>query len=79
MPSSCCVGRGFEDATTQLWVESLFVFSVVWGVGATGDTDGRQAFDTFFRYLDRACIQASPTISQTQLECLYNLRIELFQ
>ena len=42
-------GRGFEDATIQLWVESLFVFSVVWGTGATGDTEGRQAFNVFFR------------------------------
>ncbi len=42
--------RGFDDSAIQLWVESLFVFSVVWSVGATGDTEGREAFDAFFRY-----------------------------
>ena len=43
--------RGLDDSTIQLWVESLFMFSVVWSVGATGDTDGREAFDSFFRYV----------------------------
>ncbi len=47
--------RGFDDSAVQLWVESLFVFSVVWSVGATGDTEGREAFDTFFRCVVVCC------------------------
>ena len=60
--TSCdAAARGFDDSTVQLWVESLFVFSMVWSVGATGDTDGREAFDTFFRYttaVHSACLLA---------------------
>ena len=41
--------RTFDDPTKQLWVEHLFMFAVTWTVGATGDSDGRKAFDTIFR------------------------------
>ncbi|KAL3142803.1 hypothetical protein ABBQ38_003102 [Trebouxia sp. C0009 RCD-2024] len=47
---------GAEEA--PLWVESLFVFSVVWSLGATGDTEGREAFDTFFRQIMSGAIPA---------------------
>eukprot|EP00958_Prasinococcus_capsulatus_P016076 scaffold1766_cov401-Prasinococcus_capsulatus_cf.AAC.33 len=32
-------------------VQALFVFSVIWSIGATCDEKGRQAFDVFFRQL----------------------------
>lgn len=40
------------DAATKIsWVEAVFVFSVVWAVGATGGTEDRTKFDVFFRTL----------------------------
>ena len=51
-----------DDSVIQLWVESLFVFSVVWSVGATGDTEGREAFDAFFR-----CVLYSTQAAQAEL------------
>lgn len=40
------------DAATKIrWVEAIFVFSVVWAVGATGGSEDRSKFDTFFRTL----------------------------
>ena len=51
-----------DDSVTQLWVESLFVFSVVWSVGATGDTDGREAFDAFFR-----CVFINAQLTQAEV------------
>lgn len=75
--------RGFDDSAIQLWVESVFVFSVVWSVGATGDTEGREAFDTFFRYAVHSTwdshqgtqqkllmLQLSPTCVLRYLSCV---------
>jgi dynein heavy chain, axonemal len=40
------------DAATKIkWVEAVFVFSVVWAVGATGGSDDRKRFNEFFRTL----------------------------
>ncbi len=33
------------------WIDSIFLFSLVWSIGSTGDTDGRATFDTFLRNL----------------------------
>ncbi|KAI8926816.1 dnah1 protein [Entophlyctis helioformis] len=38
-----------EAADLKLIVEPLFIFSLVWSVGATGDADGRKKFDTWLR------------------------------
>lgn len=38
-----------DESEHQLWIESLFLFAMVWSVGATGDREGRTAFDVFFR------------------------------
>jgi len=48
-------------------VESLFVFSVVWSVGATGDTEGREAFETFFRYAVHSIWHSHPSTQQKLL------------
>ena len=32
-------------------LEGIFIFALIWSLGATGDTDGRAAFDVFFRSL----------------------------
>ncbi|KAJ7552701.1 hypothetical protein O6H91_06G065600 [Diphasiastrum complanatum] len=34
-----------------VWIESLFIFSLVWSIGATCDNDGRDLFDAFFRQI----------------------------
>ncbi|KAL2642110.1 hypothetical protein R1flu_009697 [Riccia fluitans] len=34
-----------------MWVQCLFMMSVVWSIGATVDMEGRKKFDTFFRKL----------------------------
>ncbi len=35
----------------QQLVEGLFLFALVWSLGATGDVAGRAAFDAFLRNL----------------------------
>ena len=40
-PAAADVGR----------LEGIFTFALIWSVGATGDTDGRAAFDAFFKTL----------------------------
>ena len=34
---------------TAVDIDALVLFSLIWTVGATGDTDGRAAFDAYFR------------------------------
>ena len=34
-----------------LWLQGLFLFSLVWTIGGTIDGDGRQKFDHYFRTL----------------------------
>ena len=34
---------------TAVNIDALVLFSLIWTVGATGDTDGRAAFDAYFR------------------------------
>ena len=48
------------DAATKIkWVEAVFLFAVVWGVGATGGLEDRVKFDTFLREL---CSGATPIV-----------------
>ncbi|KAK9828903.1 hypothetical protein WJX72_002692 [[Myrmecia] bisecta] len=51
VPVPTGAGRNVDEVTKQLWVQSLLVFSFVWSLGATGDSEGRKAFDAFFRKL----------------------------
>lgn len=42
-------GAGLDEATKAMQLEGLFLFAVVWSVGATCDAAGRAQFDHFFR------------------------------
>ena len=35
----------------KIWIDSIFVFSLIWSIGCTGDDDGRKHFEEFFRQL----------------------------
>ncbi|KAI5062354.1 hypothetical protein GOP47_0022893 [Adiantum capillus-veneris] len=35
----------------KIWIDSIFVFSLIWSIGCTGEDDGRKAFEAFFRKL----------------------------
>ncbi|OCT61613.1 dynein heavy chain 3, axonemal [Xenopus laevis] len=46
--------EGNEPMSSQqitLWLQGLFLFSVVWTIGGTINTDSRKKFDTFYRNL----------------------------
>ena len=54
-----------ETLKMQL-VEGVFLFSLVWSVGATGDGEGRARFDAFFRELaaggtPKGCVAGGPS------------------
>lgn len=40
-----------DETTKILLLEGTVIFSLIWSVGATGDTDTRRKFDEFFRTL----------------------------
>lgn len=46
-----CAGAAMDETSRMQLVEGLFLFSMVWAVGATGDGESRAKFDTFFRTL----------------------------
>ena len=33
----------------SLWIQGLFLFSIIWGLGGTLNSDGRKKFDVFLR------------------------------
>ncbi|MCO5581018.1 hypothetical protein L7F22_034894 [Adiantum nelumboides] len=35
----------------KIWIDCIFVFSLIWSIGCTGEDDGRKAFEAFFRKL----------------------------
>lgn len=41
--------EGMPGPQRTLWVQSLFLFSVVWSVGGNTDSNGRAAFNTTLR------------------------------
>lgn len=51
--SSAAVDDQYVDVPEQRgqWVECMFLFSVVWSLGASTDTEGRAKFSAFFRDL----------------------------
>lgn len=58
------------DAATRIkWVEAVFLFAVVWGVGATGGLEDRVKFDRFLREL---CSGATPAVRSL---CSFTLRV----
>ena len=42
-------GAALDEATKAMQLEGLFLFAMVWSVGATCDAAGRTQFDHFFR------------------------------
>ncbi len=50
-------GASYDEAVKLQLVEGVFLFSLVWSVGATGDGDSRVKFDTFLRSL---CMNSVP-------------------
>jgi len=47
-------GSALDEAAKAMQLEGLFLFAMVWSVGATCDAAGRAEFDHFFR-CGRAC------------------------
>ena len=39
----------FFPKKISLWIQGLFLFSLVWGLGGTLNNDSRKKFDVFFR------------------------------
>ncbi len=46
-----CVYTQWCVAMVQVWVQSLFLFALVWSVGANTDEEGRTTFDHILRKL----------------------------
>lgn len=44
-------GAAFNEAVKEVWVDSVFLFALVWSVGCTGPREARHAFDQFLRTL----------------------------
>lgn len=38
-----------KDKNMKSWIVSVFTFSIIWSLGATGDISSQQKFDTFFK------------------------------
>lgn len=43
------IGEGFSNDKKVQWIDSIFLFSLVWSVGCTTNDQGRSKFDTFLR------------------------------
>jgi len=46
------------DAKVPIWIESIFLVSLVWSVGSTTDNDGRQKMDEYMRIAIKGGISA---------------------
>lgn len=40
-----------EQQVSTIWLQSVFLFCIVWGLGSTLTSDGQKVFDAFFRKL----------------------------
>jgi hypothetical protein len=63
-------GAALDEASKAMQLEGLFLFSMVWSVGATCEAAGRAAFDKFFRWGESAA-QSCSLVEDT---CVYRLR-----
>ncbi|KAK9888347.1 hypothetical protein WA026_000602 [Henosepilachna vigintioctopunctata] len=45
-----CMLAGEQQVST-IWLQSVFLFCIVWGLGSTLTADGQKSFDVFFRKL----------------------------
>nr|AML30860.1 axonemal inner arm dynein heavy chain 4 [Marsilea vestita] len=45
------ISKNMGKEKRKIWIDSIFVFSLIWSIGCSGDDDGRKAFEEFFRKL----------------------------
>uniref|UniRef100_A0A7S0KGM2 Dynein heavy chain n=1 Tax=Micromonas pusilla TaxID=38833 RepID=A0A7S0KGM2_MICPS len=43
--------ESMKEALVSVWIDSLFLFSLVWSIGASVDEEGRAKFDSYLRRL----------------------------
>eukprot|EP00741_Cyanophora_paradoxa_P022582 tig00000248_g21807.t1 len=75
------LGALLEDAADPKQLAALFVFALVWTVGASGDEPGREAFDGFLRPIVAGVDPARPPPPRAALDLpdgasLYDLRFD---
>ena len=51
MKDICEDEAAIKDKNMKIWITSVFIFSLIWSIGATGDKTGHEKFDTFLRDL----------------------------
>lgn len=49
-----------KDKNMKSWVVSVFLFAVVWSIGATGDTPSYEKFNVFYRDLVGGKMEGRP-------------------
>ena len=66
MQASICVLQVLPAEPTKL-LEGLFIFSLIWSIGATTETAGRTLFNHFLRKLLRKGVEESPDRTEFDL------------
>ena len=58
---------GLSDQVVSLWIQGLFVFSLIWGLGGTLNSDGRKKFDVFLREIINSSENKPKTIKLSKV------------